>query len=95
MRYKDIYSSNIDSILIELQNRIIKDVTKDINDKLEFIVLHFSKPKIKGEITKGKIKWRGLKFCTRINGLSNEYWIEQRGKLIGQKIIINAKEIVL
>lgn len=40
-------------------------------------------PKIKGEITKGKLKWRGIKYCFRINlnGTISE-WIQQRDKII-------------
>lgn len=40
-------------------------------------------PPIKGEITKGKIRWRGIKACQQGNAL----WLEQRGKQIGDKLI--------
>ncbi|MBP8016570.1 hypothetical protein KAZ01_01045 [Candidatus Gracilibacteria bacterium] len=45
-------------------------------------------PPIKGKITKGKLKWRGIKHVTYYNNLVHEEWLEQRGKQISDKIII-------
>lgn len=41
--------------------------------------LSYATPPIKGEVTKGKLRWRGIKFVIR--GLEER--IEQRGKQIG------------
>jgi len=41
-------------------------------------------PKLKGELTKGKMTWRGLRCCT--NNYSGETWIEQRGERITPKL---------
>lgn len=45
-------------------------------------------PPIKGKITKGKLKWRGIKHVTYYNNLVHEEWLEQRGRQISDKIII-------
>jgi hypothetical protein len=40
-------------------------------------------PPIKGELTKGKVKWRGLKLIVKnMDHHTIERWIEQRGKII-------------
>ena len=44
-----------------------------------------AEPPIKGEITKGKIKWRGIKLIRQLIGFSTYSWIEQRGKQISPK----------
>lgn len=45
-----------------------------------------AQPPITGEITKGKLKWRGIKIieCRE----SNQIWLEQRGKIISPKMYI-------
>ena len=52
-------------------------------------------PPIKGEITKGKLKYRGIRRCTRFGGLSGEYieecWFEQRGRQITPVIRLGLK----
>ena len=47
-------------------------------------------PIIKGEITKGKLSWRGIKVVHEIDGSTRKTWLEQRGKRIGQKIMSKA-----
>ena len=55
---------------------------KYIDSHIVNILNHFAIPKIKGEITKGKIKWRGIKLY-----IQGDYmWLVQRNKQIGYKI---------
>ena len=68
--------------------KIIRIFSDRINsDKLS----HFEKilrssetnPPIKGEITKGKLKWRGIRLVKQDRCTHEAYWLEQRGKQIG------------
>lgn len=46
-----------------------------------------AEPPIKGEITKGKVKWRGIRIVQYNDGLKCIKWLEQKGKQISPKII--------
>ena len=80
--------TELDNITSRLMSNIIQKEDEFIKNQLKLVV-----PKIKGEITKGKLKWRGIKLIeiNDINGTTK--WIEQRGKQIGErleyKIILN------
>lgn len=76
--------------LEDLQNQIIKHVVEDTDRRLlEFFTPYFRQSGIKGEITKGKIKWRGIKMLVN-NGLTETtYQLIQRGKPISPKYTIN------
>lgn len=62
-------------------------VTKALNQMIEFTVRTTAKPIIKGEITQGKLKWRGLKLVMAGSPFNRQYWIEQRGERIS--VILN------
>ena len=68
-----------------------KFINKLIQKEDEFLMnqLKFASPQIKGEITKGKLRWRGIKLIeiTDINGTTK--WVEQRGKQIGERLQYN------
>ena len=46
-----------------------------------------AEPPIKGEITKGKVKWRGIRIVQYKDGFKYTKWLEQRGKQISPKIV--------
>lgn len=76
-------------------DEIVSDIIRDLSSKQDKIFEEYIRllatPKIKGEITKGKLKWRGIKMCT-YNGLGKtETWIEQRGVQISPKVSFNVK----
>ena len=48
-----------------------------------------AEPPIKGEITKGKVKWRGIRIVQHNDGFKYTKWLEQRGKQISPKIIFD------
>jgi len=50
-------------------------------------------PPLKGEITKGKLKIRGLRLCVQTNGMGIKYyWIEQRGVKVGKKFFMKIED---
>lgn len=66
--------------LEQLQNEIIESQVKNIDNKLsEFFTPYLREIGIKGEITKGKIKWRGIKMKVRHSLGKTEYQLNQRG----------------
>jgi hypothetical protein len=72
----------------ELESKILSNVSKEINNTLEKIIRENANPPIKGEITKGKLRWRGIKLCVKTTIGRDERWIEQRGVIIGQPVVI-------
>jgi hypothetical protein len=73
-----------------IQQTIIKQQTELIDTKLnDFFNPYFRKAGIKGEITKGKIKWRGIKMKVRNNLNSIDYQLSQRGVDISPVFTIN------
>ena len=85
---KDLY--NEFKLEEQINNKIISEYTEKINSFIETQVREHSTPPIKGEITKGKIKWRGITQQTFIlpNG-AREIVIMQRGKQIGGSLKID------
>ena len=65
-------------------SRFIKEQSERQNAILEKAVRENAIPPIKGEMTKGKVRWRGLRMMHRGTGADGftETWIEQRGKRI-------------
>ena len=57
------------------------DIIKHHNYLIEIMLRNAARnatPPIRGDVTAGKIKWRGMRHV--ING--NQHWVEQRGKRI-------------
>lgn len=74
----------------EIGQKLSNEIRKSINDLFEKTVRENSYPPIKGEITKGKLKWRGIKLCQKRTTLDRmEQWIEQRGIIIGKPVVID------
>lgn len=61
----------------ELQKQAFK-IIDSLNKELERQALANMVPPIKGDITPGKLKWRGIRLCISPEGK----WFEQRGKRI-------------
>ncbi|MEN6623207.1 MAG: hypothetical protein ABFD50_16870 [Smithella sp.] len=60
-----------------------------IDEQLERILRENTTPKIKGNITKGKIRWRGIRLCQTSDLCMLRMWVEQRGKKIGELMPLN------
>lgn len=63
-----------------IQQQIIDAQIKAIDRALmNFFTPYFREAGIKGEITKGKIKWRGIKLKVKQDFLKSTYQLNQRG----------------
>lgn len=76
-------SLNIDSVI----RSFIQEQQKKEEEIFTTALRTMSEPPIKGEITKGKIRWRGIRVVQQNNGFKYTKWLEQRGKQISPKII--------
>ena len=66
--------------LIDIQNQIVKQLVENTDRKLqEFFTPYFRIAGIKGEITAGKIKWRGIKMKVKHEFEKSSYQLIQRG----------------
>lgn len=75
---------------MDIQNvltEIMSNYQKKENEIFETALRTMATPPVKGEITKGKLKWRGIVLCQQNNGLEMpQRWLEQRGKQISPKV---------
>ena len=67
-------------------NQLIADATRRESEILERAIRENATPKIKGPITKGKLKWRGIRLVVFNSRNRTETWVEQRGKPISGKV---------
>jgi len=51
-----------------------------------------AEPPIKGEVTIGKTRWRGIKLIRHHVAFDTYSWLEQRGKQITPKIIVKTSK---
>ena len=91
---------NLDNIVNELNrmtefnlDTIVKEFIQEQlkwEDEIFISALRvMAEPPIKGEITKGKVKWRGIRIVQYNDGFKYTKWLEQRGKQISPKIIFD------
>lgn len=73
--YKDFHEDN--KLMEDIQTEIINQILIQQDKFIENILRNHVNPPIKGEITKGKIKWRGLEIVNDMN--HSKLWIKQRG----------------
>jgi len=76
-------SLNIDDII----SRFISEQQKKEEEIFTTAMRIMAEPPIKGEITKGKVRWRGIKIVQYNDGFTYTKWLEQRGKQISPKIV--------
>jgi hypothetical protein len=63
-----------------LQHKIVSQIIEETDKKLqEFFTPYFRQAGIKGEITRGKIKWRGIKMKVKHEFGKSIYQLNQRG----------------
>ena len=84
-KMNEIWNSGFEIISEQLQK-----YHKQREEVFEFSLRNTCKPPIKGEITKGKIKWRGIVHYTQYNNnfISTE-WLSQRGIQISPKLSLD------
>lgn len=71
--------------------RMIFEMQKQEEELFITALRIMAEPPIKGEITKGKITWRGIKIIRQNIGFDTYSWLEQREKQISPKFHIEAK----
>ena len=76
---------------VELEELMYDEVRRQEEELFTTALLVMAEPPIKGEITKGKIRWRGIRLLRQQVGLDSYSWLEQRGKQISPKFHIEAK----
>ena len=83
-----------DDLALNITNvtqRLFDEVRRQEEELFTTALLIMAEPPIKGEITKGKIRWRGIRLIRQQVGLDSYSWLEQRGKQISPKFHIEAK----
>ena len=69
------------------------EILKNQDDIFKESLMNLVEPPIKGEITKGKLKWRGVRFIQQKVGLNYCSWLEKRGKQITPKLYIEYEQL--
>ena len=64
-------------------------IAGEVNFIFERVVRTKAVPPIKGEITSGKLRWRGIRLKEYNSPIRTSRWIEQRGEKIGPTVEIN------
>ena len=84
----------MDEMALNIANvtqRFISEVQKQEEELFTTALRTMAEPPIKGDITKGKIRWRGIRLIRQQIGLDSYGWLEQRGKQISPKFHMEAK----
>lgn len=75
--------------LRDITNKATQDIISNLFREMQKDLRSNAVPPIKGELTKGKIRWRGIVMC-HSNTLNRiERWLEQRGKKISRVFTID------
>ena len=77
--------------IASVTQRLISEMQKQEEELFTTALRTMAEPPIKGEITKGKITWRGIRLIRQQVGFDSYSWLEQRGKQISPKFHIEAK----
>ena len=75
--------------LHDITNKVTQDLISKLFREMEKDMREHAIPPIKGELTKGKIQWRGLVLCSSNSPDKMVRWIEQRGKIISRFYVID------
>lgn len=74
---------NTDAVI----SRFIQEQQKKEEEIFTTALRTMVEPPIKGEITKGKVRWRGIRVVQQNDGFKYTKWLEQRGKQVSPKIV--------
>jgi hypothetical protein len=77
--------------IANVTQRLFDEVRRQEEELFTTALRTMAEPPIKGEITKGKLTWRGIQLIRQQVGLDSYSWLEQRGKQISPKFHIEAK----
>ena len=79
----EMASLNMDNVV----NRLIKEQQKGEEIIFTHALRTNAKPPVKGAITRGKLRWRGIKMIQHNEIFKYTKWLEQRGEQISPRII--------
>jgi hypothetical protein len=82
------------NFLFKYKSDFILDIQKKEEEIFTSALRKNSVPPINGKITKGKIKWRGIRIVQYNEGFKRKKWLEQRGKQISSIIIFDEMKII-
>lgn len=68
-------------------SRFISEQQKKEEEIFTTALRIMAEPPIKGDITKGKVRWRGIRIVQYNDGFKYTKWLEQRGRQISPKIV--------
>lgn len=77
--------------IANVTQRFLNEVRRQEEELFTTALRTIAEPPINGEITKGKLTWRGIRLIRQQVGLDSYSWLEQRGKQISPKFHIEAK----
>lgn len=77
--------------IANVTQRLFDEVLRQEEELFTTALRVMAEPPIKGEITKGKIRWRGIRLIRQQIELDSYSWLEQRGKQISPKFHIEVK----
>jgi hypothetical protein len=77
--------------IANVTQRFFDEVRRQEEELFTTALRTMAEPPIKGEITKGKLTWRGIRLIRQQVGFDSYSWLEQRGKQISPKFHIEAK----
>tara|TARA_R110002072_G_scaffold298877_1_gene473481 strand:+ start:1038 stop:1358 length:321 start_codon:yes stop_codon:yes gene_type:complete len=77
--------------IASVTQRFIAEIQKQEEELFTTALRTMAEPPIKGEMTKGKITWRGIRLIRQQVGFDSYSWLEQRGKQISPKFHIEAR----
>ena len=72
----------------ETKTRILYKARAEQDCIFEYALRNVAEPPVKGKITRGKIRWRGIRLVVKDSFGKHERWLEQRGKRISPVIVI-------
>ena len=78
-------SLNIGAVI----SRFIQEQQKKEEEIFTTALRTMAEPPIKGDITKGKVRWSGIQIVQYNDGFKYTKWLEQRGKQISPKIVFD------
>ena len=73
--------------IADVISRFISEQQKKEEEIFTSALRIMAEPPIKCEITKGKVRWRGIRIVQYNDGFTYTKWLEQRGKQISPKIV--------
>jgi hypothetical protein len=91
MEIAHIFDSGANEIRIFEMVKSFAEIQKQEEKLFTTALRTMAEPPIKGEITKGKTTWRGIRLIRQQVGFDSYSWLEQRGKQISPKFHIEAK----